>query len=85
MEGGDELSLLDQAVLQRQQAEEKVAVDGGHGTAPGHGVGHGTTVPGNAAGAGVGRASRQADSRMKVRAVPIPPVNPRHPGPLMTP
>ena len=33
LEGGDELALVDQAVLQRQQAEEQVAVggDGGHG------------------------------------------------------
>ena len=35
LEGGDELALVDQAVLQREQAEEQVAVggDGGHGAA----------------------------------------------------
>ena len=34
LEGGDELALVDQAVLQGEQAEEEVAVggDGGHGT-----------------------------------------------------
>ena len=34
LEGGDELALVDQPVLQREQAEEQVAVgdDGGHGT-----------------------------------------------------
>ena len=33
LEGGDELGLVDQAVLQGEQAEEQVAVggDGGHG------------------------------------------------------
>ena len=37
LEGGDELALVDQAVLQGQQAEEQVAVggEGGHGEAPG--------------------------------------------------
>src|SRR5262245_25360805 len=37
LEGGHELALVDQAVLQREQAEEQVAVsgDGGHGETPG--------------------------------------------------
>jgi hypothetical protein len=31
LEGGDELDLIDQAVLQREQPEEEMAVGGGHG------------------------------------------------------
>jgi hypothetical protein len=35
LEGGHELALVDQAVLQGEQAEEEMAVsDGGHGMAP---------------------------------------------------
>ena len=35
LEGGDELALVDQAVLEGEQAEEEVAVGGGgHGRAP---------------------------------------------------
>ena len=30
LEGGDELALVDQAVLQREQAEEEIAVGAGH-------------------------------------------------------
>ena len=34
LEGGDEGGLVDQAVLQRQQAEEEIALGGGHGWTP---------------------------------------------------
>ena len=35
LEGGDELALVDQAVLKREQSEEEMAVGGGsHGVAP---------------------------------------------------
>src|SRR2546425_375886 len=39
LEGGDELDLIDQAVLQREQSEEEVTVGfGGHDGAPGRGA-----------------------------------------------
>ena len=39
LEGGHELDLVDQAVLQGEQSEKEMAVGGGgHGMAPGHGV-----------------------------------------------
>ena len=34
LEGGDELGLIDEAVLERQHPEQEVAVGGGHGAAP---------------------------------------------------
>jgi len=43
LEGSHELALVDDARLEREQSEEKVAVGGGHGEAPGHSVVHGTT------------------------------------------
>ena len=60
LEGGDELGLVDQAVLQREQAEEEVAVGvGGHGEAPGHGVVPRTTGHGRHRSPARGRASHR--------------------------
>ncbi len=50
LEGGHELALVDDAVLQSEQSEEEMAVGGGgHGEAPVHGVAPGTTGHGTGA------------------------------------
>ncbi len=59
LEGGHELALVDQAVLEREQSEEEMAVGGGsHGTAPNSG---GRSGAGPSLGAGPGITSHRAD------------------------
>ena len=59
LEGGDELALVNQAVLQREQSEEEMAVGGGsHGMAPNSG---GRWGAGPSLGAGPGIQLHRAD------------------------
>ena len=59
LEGGDELALVDQAVLKREQSEEEMAVrGGGHGMAP-IVVGRAGAGPGLRAGPGIAFASER--------------------------
>ena len=73
LEGGHELALVDEPVLEREQSEEEMAVGGGgHGEAPGHGVVPGTTDHGTEPGPGWGIGSVASGLFSHgVRAVPI--------------
>ena len=69
LEGGDELALVDQAVLKREQSEEEMAVCGGsHGMAPNSG---GRCVQAPASGAGPRIRSHRADYRKSARRICI--------------
>jgi hypothetical protein len=69
LEGGDELALVDQAVLEREQTEEEMSVGGGgHGKSP---IVGGRSGGSPSLGAGPGIASRGSDYRRS--AMPLHP------------